>query len=121
MQTNSHPVDSTPLVRDRVENFHGDQILYIGWDQHTMICAPIALRVPPDLQFGELLRTLLPDTAFALHPEWSRIQWEQVQWLANDAPFVPEPAATLEAQGLGHKAFLRMRTPGMTGIAGTGS
>ncbi len=32
---------------DAVENFHGNQILYLAWDHHLMICAPVALPVPP--------------------------------------------------------------------------
>lgn len=112
---------AAPLVRDRAANFNGDQLLYVGWDHHTMICAPIALRVSPTLRFGELVETLLPASAFAQHPDWSRIRWNAVQWFANDAPFAPDRDANLAAQGLGHKTYLRMRTPDLTGIAGTGS
>ena len=25
---------------DRLENFHGNQLLYIGWDGHLLFCAP---------------------------------------------------------------------------------
>ena len=32
---------------DRVENFHGNQVLYIAWDHHLMFCAPVAFAVPP--------------------------------------------------------------------------
>ena len=26
-------------VKDRLENFHGNQIVYVGWDHHLMFCA----------------------------------------------------------------------------------
>jgi len=110
-----------PLVRDRVENYRGNQLLYVGWDHHTMICAPVALLVSPDLTFGELLDTLLAETAFAQHPEWEKIDWSKAQWLHNDAAFSPDRDASLKAQGLKHKAYLRFVTPGLTGIANTGS
>lgn len=110
-----------PLVRDRLENFHGKQVLYVGWDHHTMICAPIALLVEPEMTFGELVQQVLPGTAFAKHPDYARIDWTQVEWSTSDRPFNPQPSTGLLAQGLGHKAFVRMRTPGLNGIAGTGS
>ena len=28
--------------KDRVENFHCNQLVYIGWDHHLMFCAPVA-------------------------------------------------------------------------------
>ncbi len=108
-------------VRDRVENFHGQQLIYVGWDRHTMICAPIALRVPPELSFGELVDGLLPATAFALHPDWEKIDWSAVEWFASDKPVHPDRRQSLAAQGFGHKTFLRMHTPALQGIAGTGS
>lgn len=122
MHTKTRDSDSSsPLVRDRVENFNGNQVIYVGWDHHTMICSPIALLVSPELPFGKLIDQLLPATAFAQHPDWSRIDWPQVEWLSSDKPFKPAHDISLKAQGLGHKAFLRMRTPAFRGIGGTGS
>lgn len=112
---------TTPLVRDHVANFHGQQVIYVGWDHHTMICAPIALLVSPDLSFGELVDNLLPQSAFALHPDWPQIDWTTAGWLAADKPVAPNRDASLTAQGFGHKTYLRLRTPSLRGIAGTGS
>lgn len=112
---------SAALVRDRVENFHGQQLVYIGWDHHMMICAPIALLLDPKLEFSALLAEHLPHTAFALHPEWTRIDWSGVQWFLSDRPLTPRPNQPLIEQGIGHKAFLRFRTPELRGIAGTGA
>ncbi|RTL26915.1 MAG: phenol hydroxylase [Rhodocyclaceae bacterium] len=121
MHIHAQQTSVLPLVRDRVDNFHGQQLLYVGWDHHTMICAPIALLVSPELRFGEVIDSLLPASAFALHPEWPQIDWAHVEWLLADRPFTPERGATLAAQGLGHKAYLRLRTPALRGIAGSGA
>ena len=102
--------------RDRAELFHGNHLLYIGWDQHTMVCAPIALPLPPDMPFGALIDQVLPGTAYAADPDWNRIDWSQVQWLRSGEPFTPDRAKSLAANGLGHKALLRLRTPGLVGI-----
>jgi phenol hydroxylase P4 protein len=106
-------------VKDRVELFHGNTLLYVGWDQHTMICAPIALPLPPSMPFGALIDNVLPTTVFAQHPDWPKIDWGKVEWLRSNKSFEPDPAKSLADNGLGHKSLLRFRTPGLTGIAGS--
>ena len=36
-------------VLDKFENFHGNQVVYVGWDHHLMFCAALmccfALRI----------------------------------------------------------------------------
>ena len=32
---------------DTVDKFHGAQLLYIGWEDHLMFCAPFAFPFPP--------------------------------------------------------------------------
>lgn len=105
---------------DRVENFRGNQVLYIGWDHHLMICAPVALPVPPEMPFNKVVEELIPG-AFSLHPEFEQIDWDSVQWHLNGAPFTPDPEATLAEQGIDHKSILRFATPGLNGIKGSGS
>ena len=46
--------------RDKVENFHGMQLLYLYWPHHLMYCSPFAFLVQPDMTFG---RALLPGGA----------------------------------------------------------
>ncbi len=105
---------------DRVENFHGNQIVYFGWDHHLMFCAPFALPLPPDMAFGRLFEEALPG-AFGQHPEFSSIKWDEVEWHLNGEPFEPKPDVGLKDQGIDHKSILRFATPGLNGIAGSGS
>ena len=112
--------DYTGEVLDRVENFHGNQVLYLGWDHHTMMCAPVAFPVPPDMPFSKVLEELIPG-AYSLHPEFGEIDWDKAQWHLNGEPFSPERDATLSEQGIDHKSILRFATPGLDGIKGSGS
>ena len=105
---------------DRVENFHGNQVLYVGWDHHLMFCAPVAFAVPPDAPFSKVLEELIPG-AFSLHPEFGEIDWNQVEWHLNAESFTPDTNATLAEQGIDHKSILRFATPGLNGIKGSGS
>ncbi|MFB4202515.1 hypothetical protein KBTX_03569 [wastewater metagenome] len=102
---------------DRQENFHGNQLVYIGWDQHLMFCSPVCLPLPPDMPFRDLVRDVLPG-AYATHPDWAHIDWDAVEWNVDGEPFVPDMDAGLADQGIGHKSVIRFRTPGLNGIGG---
>lgn len=106
--------------RDRVENFHGNQVVYVGWDQHLMFCSPVAFALPPETPFAKLVDETLVD-AFSQHPDFARIDWDKVQWHLNNKPFTPERDKSLIEQGVDHKSIIRMTTPGLNGIKGSGS
>lgn len=104
--------------RDRVENFHGQQLLYIGWDQHLMYCAALAIPVLPSLPFETLTKEIIP-SLYPAHPDTAKIDWNAVEWMRGSEPFKPDPARSLADNGLGHKALLRFRTPGLNGLNGS--
>ena len=104
--------------QDLQENFHGNQLLYIGWDRHLMFCSPVALLVPPSMSFAELLDQRVKP-AYATHPDSAAVDLREAIWYLNDQPFQPNLFASLEANGLRHKDMLRLVTPGLDGIAGS--
>lgn len=103
---------------DRHENFHGNQLLYVGWERHLMYCSPFALLVDPQQTFAELLDQVLRP-AIAAHPDSAATDLRNAVWYLNDEPFSPAFDASLAANGLRHKDMLRMDTPGLDGIAGS--
>ncbi|WP_028311572.1 phenol hydroxylase subunit P4 [Derxia gummosa] len=109
----------TPVEKDAPANFHGKQLLFVGWDRHLMFYAPMTLCVEPAMTFGALREQALP-TLWGRHPDFARIDWSAVQWLASGEPIAPRDDATLAELGLGHKTLLRLRTPGLEGLAGAG-
>ena len=108
------------LVRDNVENFHGNQLVYVCWDHHLFIDSPRAFPLPADMPFGALVSEVLP-AAYAPHPEWGQVDMGQVQWLLDGESFTPDMEASLKDNGIGHKSVVRFNTPGLDGIAGSGS
>ncbi|MET4163523.1 phenol hydroxylase P4 protein [Marinobacterium sp. MBR-111] len=109
--------DYTGNVRDRVENFNGQQVVYICWERHLLFSYPFALLVPADMLFSEFRDQVLGE-AFSAHPEWSQIDWSTVTWTQGGKVIEPSPSQTLEEQGIHHKASLRFSTPGLNGIYG---
>jgi phenol/toluene 2-monooxygenase (NADH) P4/A4 len=103
---------------DRLENFHGNQLLYIGWEDHLMFCAPFAFPFPPAMPFAAIQENVIPG-AFGYHPECARIDWSKAEWFKSGQPWKPDPGKSLAENGLKHKDVIRFRTPGLTGIKGS--
>ncbi|MTJ83325.1 MAG: phenol hydroxylase [Telmatospirillum sp.] len=105
-------------VKDSVDRFHGNIVVYVNWVDHLMFCSALAFPLPPDMSFGSLLSDLLPQY-YGLHPDWARIDWAQARWELDRQPFTPDLEKGLAANGVGHKSVLRFTTPGLTGIDGS--
>lgn len=114
-------LDEYPLrVADSADKFHGAQLLFIGWDKHLMFCSPLAFALPPTTPFSALQESILPGV-YGAHPDFAKIDWTKVQWLKSGQPWTPDPTKTLAENGLRHKDSLRLQTPGLDGIGGSGS
>jgi phenol hydroxylase P4 protein len=105
-------------VKDRQENFNGNQLLYIGWEDHLMFCAPFCFPFPPAMRFGDIIEQVLPGT-YGYHPDFKAIDWSKAEWLKSGLPFQPDVNKSLAENGLSHKDVIRFRTPGLTGIKGS--
>lgn len=103
-------------ARDVRENFPAP-LLYIGWEDHLMFCAPFCLPLPPDMPFGALASDVLPPI-YGYHPDFSKIDWDRVEWFRSGEPWRPDTSKSLAANGLGHKDLISFRTPGLNGIGG---
>ncbi|MCK6387330.1 MAG: phenol hydroxylase subunit P4 [Zoogloea sp.] len=103
---------------DTMDKFHGAQLLYIGWEDHLMFCAPFAFPFPPTMRFGDIIAGVLPGV-FGYHPDFAQIDWSKVEWLKSGQPWTPDVEKSLADNGLKHKDVIRFRTPGLTGIKGS--
>ena len=50
----------TGQVMDAKANFGGNLIIYFGWDEHLMFCAPKAFPLPPQMTFGDVIDQIMP-------------------------------------------------------------
>ncbi len=106
-------------VMDRQENFHGNQVVYVGWDHHLMFCAAFAYPVPPEMPFKGLIQDVMPE-AFDMHEEYAKVNWDTAEWLLDGQPFIPQMDVSLKDQGIGHKSLLRFQTPELKGFQNAG-
>lgn len=104
--------------KDKLENFHGNQLLYIGWEDHLMFCAPYAFPFPPNMPFRAILDQVLPGV-YGYHPEYAKVDWSKAEWSKSGKPWKPVFDQTLAENGLKHKDVIRFHTPGLTGIKGS--
>ena len=98
------------IVRDRLEDFNGVQLLFLEWADHPLIGCSITVPVPPTTSFGDLIAGALAQSVFGQQPDWPTVDWSRAIWRMNDAPFVPDMRQTLAEQGVTHKAFLTLTT-----------
>ena len=103
--------------RDTVEKFPAP-LMYIGWDEHMMFPSALALPLPLETTFEQLVSQVLPKL-YGQHPDFARIQWSKVQWFRSDVLFTPRMAGTLAEHGFRHKSLLRFRSPGLEGLRGS--
>ncbi len=103
------------IVKDGVENFHGNIMVIIGWDQHVMVSSPMAFPLPPVMPFGALVAEVIP-AAYGPDPDFAAIDWDKVEWMLDDRPFAPDPEKSLAENGIGHKSVIRFRTPGLDSL-----
>ena len=90
------------IVRDRVENFHGNQLVYVAWDDHLLFSAAQTFSLPPAMSFQVLISEVLP-TVFDHHPDFKHIKWAAVKWSLDGEPLEPDMDGSLEHNGVGHK------------------
>ena len=102
---------------DTVEKFPAP-LLFFGWDDHLMFCAPYAVPFPPSLLFGDMLKGPFAGI-YGDHPDFARIDWSKAEWFKSGQPWQPDYTKSLADNGLGHKDVIRFRTPGLTGLKGS--
>jgi len=99
---------------DTQDKFHGNQLLFVGWDDHFLFVAPLAFSVSPNIKFSDLVEQNLT-FAYNRHPDWAKVDFSQAVWLKSGKPFQPDFSKTLAEQGIKHKDALRLQTPGLNG------
>lgn len=109
------------IMMDSVDKFHGNQLVYIGWDKHRLINSAMCFPLPPAMPFGALVNEVVP-MCFKDHPDFEKadLSDSSVIWRLNGEKFTPDFEKSLLDNGVDHKSLIRFETPNLTGINGVG-
>lgn len=103
------------VSRDRVENYHGKQLVYVSWDHHMLCAAPFMFCVEPAMTFGELVNGPLA-ALLQSDPDAASIDWENVEWQKTGRKWAPDFSRSVADNLIGHKEQIRFHTPGLSSL-----
>ncbi len=115
-------IDNYPsIMKDSVDKFHGNQLVYVAWDKHRLINSAMTFPLPPDMPFEALISEVLPG-CYKDHPDFEKLDFkdESIIWRLNNEEFTPDFSKSLKDNGIDHKSLIRFETPNLTGLNGVG-
>ena len=107
------------IMKDSLDKFHGNQLVYIYWYGHRVVCSPRAFPFPPDMLFGTLVSDIIPLT-YKIEPDFADLDFDKTELICEiDGKVVnPDFSKSLKENGVGHKSFITFTTPALTGRVG---
>ncbi|MGB8736531.1 MAG: phenol hydroxylase subunit P4 [Rhodomicrobium sp.] len=106
--------------RDVEKNFHGNALIYVHWEKHLSFCAALAFPLPLAMPFAAFVNEVVKPH-YAAHPDASRADWSDVQWMIDGRRVNPQFDKSLAENGMHHKSLVRFWTPGFDGFRGSAS
>ena len=107
------------IMKDKIENFHGNQLVFIYWHAHRVVCSPRAFPLPPEMTFGALLSDIIP-ICYKIEPDFEHLDFDKTEviWEVDGKIITPDFSKSLKENGVGHKSFITFTTPSLTGKVG---
>ncbi len=101
--------------RDHAGIYGENRIVYFCWEGHLLFAAPHITFVPGTMTLGDYLNEVIAPL-MAPDPDAAQVAWDKAEWFDGPRAFVPDFAASLEANGIGHKHKIIMKTPGLNSL-----
>lgn len=107
------------IMKDSVDKFHGNQLVYLYWYGHRVVSSPRAFPLPPEMPFGAIVSDLIPIT-YKIEPDFKDLDFDKTEviWEIDGKVVVPDFSKSLKENGVGHKSFITFITPSLTGKVG---
>jgi phenol hydroxylase P4 protein len=107
------------IMKDSVDRFHGNQVVYVYWYGHVLVSSPRAFPLPPEMPFGAILSDIIPVT-YKVEPDFEKLDFDktEVVWEIDGKVITPDFSKSLRENGVGHKSFIKFTTPSLTGKLG---
>jgi phenol hydroxylase P4 protein len=112
--------ESHIVFRDAEQNFHGNHVIYVHWEQHLSFCSAIAFPLPPAMPFAAFVEEVIKPH-YAAHPDAAHVDWSKVVWMIDGEKTAPDFSKSLAENGIQHKSLVRFWTPGLDGYKSSAS
>jgi phenol hydroxylase P4 protein len=107
------------IMKDSVDKFHGNQLVFIYWTGHFLEGSVKAFPLPPAMPFGAIMSDIIP-AVYSIEPDFEKLDFEKTEciWEIDGVVATPDPSKSLEENGIGHKSYIQLTTPSLTGKLG---
>ena len=107
------------IMKDSVDKFHGNQLVYLYWHGHRVVSSPRAFPLPPEMPFGAIVSDLIPIT-YKIEPDFVDLDFAKTEviWEIDGKVVKPDFSKSLKENGVGHKSFVTFITLALTGKVG---
>lgn len=92
--------------RSRQELYGDDQLVHVWWKGNPYFVAASCFRFPKAMPWGALVNDVLKGF-YTADPDFVPDSLDSVQWIIDDKPVTPDPAKSLEENGVGHKSLVQ--------------
>ena len=107
------------IMKDSLDKFHGNQLVFIYWYGHRVVCSPRAFPLAPEMPFGALLTDIIP-ISYNIEPDFKELDFNKTEviWEVDGKVINPDFSKSLKENGVGHKSFITFITPSLIGKVG---
>lgn len=90
--------------KSRQELYGDDQLVHVWWKGNLWFVSAGCFRFPKAMPWGDFIGVL--KGYYTADPDFAPDSLDSVQWIIDDQPVTPDPALSLEANGVGHKSLI---------------
>lgn len=107
------------IMKDSLDKFHGNQLVFIYWHGHRVVCSPRAFPLPTEMPFGALISDIIP-LSYSIEPDFADLDFDKTEviWEIDGKIVTPDFSKSLKENGVGHKSFVTFITPALIGKVG---
>jgi phenol hydroxylase P4 protein len=91
--------------RSAQELYGDDQLVHIWWKGNPFFVSAACFRFPKAMPWGALMDVL--KGFYTADPDFVPDSLDSCEWVIDDKAVTPDPGASLEANGVGHKSLVQ--------------
>lgn len=107
------------IIKDSVEKFNGNQLVLIYWQGRFLEGSVKSFPLPPEMPFGAIASDIIP-AIYKIEPSFKDLDFDKTEviWEIDGKVVTPDFSKSLKENGVGHKSFIKLITPTLSGKIG---